>query len=309
MRVRKVNSNDVKIHDSVQVKLKTAGNTSVVQFTAGNNKTCTVRNLSKDTYLDTRTGEVKQKKKSESRYQSPKSVRKSINRLMDLIRCNATDPAKCKWLTITYEEVMTDGKQAFLDAKLFLRKLKRYLAKQIELASGQKSFQYITIAEPQGESHGNSWHLHILLIFDDTAPFIENDTIAELWSHGITSTHKVFDGDGLALYFKVYLSDIEYEDDNADEEENTDKPATVEKIVDGVTKQFIKGERLKYYPAGMNLYSSSRGMKKPVVEELTNKEAMARVGDAKLVYRETYSIGADNKGNLVDKRYYYTKKR
>ena len=47
----------------------------------------------------------------------------------------------------------------------------------------------------------------------------------------------------------------------------TDKPATVEKLVDGVTKQFIKGERLKYYPRGMNLYSSSRGMKKPVVEE------------------------------------------
>lgn len=105
---------------------KTAGNTSVVQFTAGNNKTCTVRNLSKDTYLDTRTGEVKQKKKSESRYQSPKSVRKSINRLTDLMRCNAIDSAKCKWITVTYENVMTDGKQAFLDAKLFLRKLKRY---------------------------------------------------------------------------------------------------------------------------------------------------------------------------------------
>lgn len=122
---------------------------------------------------------------------------------------------------------MTDGKQAFLDAKLFLRKLKRYLAKQIDCTVSQKSFQYITIAEPQGENHGNSWHLHILLIFADTAPFIENDTIAELWSHGITSTHKVFDGDGLALYFKVYLSDIEYEDANADVEDNTDKPATV----------------------------------------------------------------------------------
>lgn len=307
MRVRRMNSDDVKVCDSVQVKLKTAGNTSVIQFTAGNNKSCPVRNLSKDSYLDTKTGEVKQKKKSESRYQSPKSVRKSINRLMDLIRCNATDPAKCKWITVTYEEVMTDGKQAFLDAKLFLRKLKRLLAKQIDCTAGQKSFQYITIAEPQGENHGNSWHLHILLIFEDTAPFIENDTIAEIWSHGITFTHKVFDGDGLALYFKVYLSDIEYEDANVDDEEKTNKPASVEKIVDGVSKQFLKGERLKYYPRGMNLYSSSRGIKKPVVEELTNKEAMARVGDAKLVYRETYSIGADKKGNLVDKRYYKKK--
>lgn len=307
MRIRKVNSVDVKLHDLTKVKLKTAGNTSVVQFTAGNNKTCTVRNLSKDTYLDVRTGEVKQKKKSESRYQSPKSVRKSINHLMDLIRCNATEPAKCKWITVTYEEVMTDGKQAFLDVKLFLRKLKRYLAKQIDITAGQQSFNYITIAEPQGERHGNSWHMHILLIFEDIAPFIENEMISELWSHGITSAHKVFDADGLALYFKVYLSDIEYEDDNADEEENAGKTATVEKMVDGGAKQFIKGERLRYYPAGMNLYSSSRGMKKPVVEEMTNKEAMARVGDAKLVYRETYSIGDDKKGNLVDKRYYKKK--
>ena len=49
MRVRKMNQVDVKLHDLTKVKLKTAGNTSVAQFTAGNNKTCTVRNLSKDT--------------------------------------------------------------------------------------------------------------------------------------------------------------------------------------------------------------------------------------------------------------------
>lgn len=180
MRVRKVNPDDVKVCDSAKVKLKTPGNTQVVQFTAGVNKSCPVRNLSKDTYLDKKTGEVKQKRKSENRYQSPKSVRKSMNRLMDLIRCNVTDPAKCKWITVTYKDVMTDGKQAFLDAKLFLRKLKRYLVKQKELNSGQKSFKYITVAEPQGETHGNSWHLHILLIFDDTAPFIANETIMEL---------------------------------------------------------------------------------------------------------------------------------
>lgn len=78
MRVRKVNSNDIKIHDSTKVKLKTAGNTSVVQFTAGNNKTCSVVNLSKDTYLDKKTGEVKQKKKSESRYQSQRVCEKAL---------------------------------------------------------------------------------------------------------------------------------------------------------------------------------------------------------------------------------------
>ena len=305
MRIKKIDSDTVKLCETTKVKLKTAGNTRVVQFTAGNNKSCPVQNLSKETYLDKKTGEIKQKKISENRYQSPKSARKSINRLGDLIRCNATDPAKCKWLTVTYKDVMTDGKQAFQDAKQFLRKLKRYLAKQNNLTTGQKLFKYITVAEPQGEQHGNSWHLHIMLIFDDTAPFIENETIAGLWGHGITSTHKVFDGDGLALYFKAHLSDVEYEDESTESDKK--KPETVEKTVDGVSKQIIKGERLKYYPAGMNLYSSSRGMKKPVVEEMTNAEAMERVGDSELVYRETYAIGDKDKGNLIDKRYYKKK--
>ncbi|MBR4085730.1 MAG: hypothetical protein IKK33_15755, partial [Lachnospiraceae bacterium] len=49
---KKVSKDSVKLCETTQVKLKTAGNTQVVQFTAGN------------------------------RYQSPKSVRKSLNRLM-----------------------------------------------------------------------------------------------------------------------------------------------------------------------------------------------------------------------------------
>lgn len=306
MRVRRINSKTIKIHNRTIVKVKTTGNTQVVQFVAGNNKKCSVINLSKDTYCNKKTGEIKKKNISESRYQSPKGVRKSINRLMDLIRCNATDSAKCKWITITYAEPMTDGKKAFLDAKLFLRKLERYLAKQIGLTAGQKNFKYITVAEPQGESNGNSWHLHILLIFDVIAPFIENSVLAELWGYGITYTNKVFDGDGLALYFKVHLSDVEYEDNN-DDTDDADKTATVEKMVDSVLKQFIKGERLKYYPRGMNLYSSSRGMKKPMIEEMTNAEAMEVVAGSELVYRETYAIGDRDNGNLVDKRYYKKK--
>lgn len=93
---------------------------------------------------------------------------------------------------------------------MFLRRLKRYLNNQTDLSDGQKTFKRITVAEPQGEKHDNSWHLHILLIFEDVAPFISNDTITGLWGYGMTDTHKVYDADGLALYFKVYLSDVEY---------------------------------------------------------------------------------------------------
>ena len=312
MRIKKVSSGAIKLHETSQVKFKTAGNIREVQFTAGNNNYCPIKNISKDKYIDKETGEVKERKKTTSRYQSPKSVRKSINRLMDLIRCNAINKTHCKWLTLTYADVMTDHKKVYEDGKMFIRRLQRYLNKSVEIFESQKKFKRITIAEPQGENHNNSWHLHILLIFDVPAPFIENDVIVKLWGQGITDTHKVYDADGLALYFKTYLSDVEYEEDDKEKEENnTDndeedntKSAIVEKIVDGESKKFIKGERLKYYPTGMPLFSASRGMERPVVEKISNKEAMERVNDCKMVYRETYVIGDEDKGNIIDKRYY-----
>ena len=108
MQIKKVNSDAIKLYETSQVKFKTAGNTREVQFTAGNNNCCPIQNISKNKYLDKQTGEIKERKKSLSRYQTPKSVRKSINRLMDLIRCNATEPSYCKWITLTYADVMTD---------------------------------------------------------------------------------------------------------------------------------------------------------------------------------------------------------
>lgn len=303
MRIKKVSSDTIKLYETSQVKFKTAGNTREVQFTAGNNNCCPIQNIAKNKYLDKQTGEIKERKKSLSRYQTPKSVRKSINRLMDLIRCNATEPTHCKWITLTYADAMTDYTNVYEDGKMFIRRLQRYVNKSEEIADSQKSFKRITVAEPQGESHDNSWHLHILLIFDVPAPYIENNVIAELWGHGITDTHKVYDADGLALYFKAYLSDLEYEGDE-NEEDMSNSPSVVVKDVNGNDKKFIKGERLKYYPTGMPLFSASRGMKRPIVENISNKEAMERVAGCKLVYRETYAIGDENRGNIIDKRYY-----
>lgn len=217
---------------------------------------------------------------------------------MDLIRCNATDPSNCKWLTLTYSDVMTDHTKVYEDGKMFIRRLQRYLNNQTELSVGQKAFKRITVAEPQGEKHYNSWHLHILLIFNDIAPFISNEAITQLWGHGITDTHKVYDANGLALYFKVYLSDIEYIEGDEDFD-------AVDKEVNGETKQFIKGGRLKLYPTRMPLFSASRGMKRPVVEKISNKEAMDSVSDCRLVYRESFLIGDENKKvNIIDKRFY-----
>ena len=155
MRIKKVSSDTIKLYETSQVKFKIAEehqrieskfNSLEVQFTAGNNNHCPIQNISK---------------KALSRYQTPKSVRKSINRLMDLIRCNATEPSYCKWITLTYADVMTDHTKVYEDGKMFIRRLQRYLNKSEEIADSQKSFKRITVAELQGESHDNSWYLHL----------------------------------------------------------------------------------------------------------------------------------------------------
>ena len=94
--------------------------------------------------MDLSIGEVKKRRHSENRFQSPKSVRKSINSLMDLIRCNATSPANCKWITLTYREEMTDCKRVFKDNKAFLRKLRSYLRKQ-KMSESKSNFKFIAV--------------------------------------------------------------------------------------------------------------------------------------------------------------------
>ena len=62
MRIKKVNSDAIKLYDNTQVKLKTAGNIREVQFVAGNNNFCPIQNISKDKYIDKATGEIKERK-------------------------------------------------------------------------------------------------------------------------------------------------------------------------------------------------------------------------------------------------------
>lgn len=91
-----------------------------IQYLSGFNKKCRIRNLSKNTYIDLKTGTIKTRKHNKNRSQSPKSFRKSINRLTDLIRSNIIVPANCKWLTLTYSTPMTDGKKIYYDGKMVL---------------------------------------------------------------------------------------------------------------------------------------------------------------------------------------------
>ena len=119
-KIKSINSNQLYIAQNAEVSLKLAGNTAQVTFTAGKHKKCPIKNLSKDEFVDLSTGEIKKRNHSKNRFQSPKSVRKSINSLVDLTRCNVSNPANCKWITLTYQEQMTDSKKVFRNKHTFL---------------------------------------------------------------------------------------------------------------------------------------------------------------------------------------------
>lgn len=55
------------------------------------------------------------------------------------------------------------------------------------------------------------------------------EKMAGLWGYGMTDTHKVNDADGLALYFKAYLSDVEF---IVEEGEDVSGVKSVKKMVD-----------------------------------------------------------------------------
>ena len=71
-----------------------------------------------------------------------------------------------------HADAMTDHEKVYETGKMFLRRLQQYLNNQSDFLACQKAFKRITVAEPQGEKHNNSWHLHILLIFEDVDTFI-----------------------------------------------------------------------------------------------------------------------------------------
>jgi hypothetical protein len=239
-------------------------------------------------YVKLSDGSVHDIKHAETRKDNIKSVRETIGRLRDIINTNCVDPNSVKWLTLTYADNMTDTERLAKDFKDFIRKLR----------ADYKGFEYIAVAEPQGRG---AWHMHVILIFDKKAPFIDNETIwKKYWrERGFTKTKAVDKNcDNLGAYFSVYLTDIKLED--IPENTEIEDPEVIQRTIDGEKKNVVKGGRLHMYPTGFNFYRCSRGIKKPEVSEMTLAEAEELTKDYAEVYSTAYTLEDEKSGyNLV----------
>ena len=260
-----------------------------------------VRRIDADHYEDLRTGEVKEYTHIENRGQDLQGVARSLGRLRDLLNTNIVDVSHCRWVTLTYAENMRDPKRLYADFKEFNRRMRKRVG----------NYEYITAAEPQGRG---AWHLHVVMLFPDRAPFIPNEDVSAAWRQGFVKIKRLDDVDNVGAYLTCYLGDMELNEALA-------AGVPLHELVKGfdgklleledesgekVEKCFIKGARLRFYPPDFNLYRFSRGCKKPEVLTVSEKWAKEKVSAATLTFEKTLCLTdteADWK-HVLNYRYY-----
>ena len=268
-----INKNEINLTKESfnKATVTTCGNVIEVKNTTAKSQ-CQIKNLDKHTYALIKTGEIKNKKQNVKRIDNMRTIKKSQQQLRHLINSNMTEPERAIW-TLTYAENMRNTKQAYDDFRKFIKRLRYRHGKKIE---------YIAAIEPQERG---AWHFHVLLFFPEKAPFIENDTMEQIWGNGFTKTKDVNeDCDNFGAYLSAYLSNAEMTDAESKE------------------KKYVKGSRLHFYPIGMKLFRCSKGIKSPIIEKMEENKLAELVASKNLeqTFERCYRIRFEKETNDVD---------
>jgi hypothetical protein len=237
----------------------------------------TVR-VSRDEYMDTRTGEVRAMTKNDTKQRD--NIRAAFRALCGLIRANfeaGEGNDRQVFVTLTYAENMTDRQRLMDDWERWWRKLTKH-------CKGQ-TLDYITVAEPQGRG---AWHLHAMIRSDEPL-FIPHEMVSEWWGQGKAATSiERLKTDDVGRYYVAYFTALDGEH----------KPGNT-------SKSAVKGGRLHLYPVGMRLYRCSRGIVRPETVEMTYGEILDRWGlpDYRTAYRV---VGPEGEVLQAIQREHYT---
>ena len=278
------------IPDYKRVKVKQMKHiVEVVSIQTVSNGLNKIQKLSKHEYMVKDTGEVLKYKLSENRGQNIAGLKKSFQKIRDLINNNFTGQGNELHVTLTYAENMQDTKRLYKD---FVKFWKRYQYKY------GKDCDYLTVVEPQGRG---AWHCHLLLRQNDVEKlYIPSDEMASLWGHGFVKIKSLKDVDNIGAYLSAYLTDVELTKETLPLAVMEQKEIK-EVEVDGQLKRFIKGGRLHMYPPGMNLYRKSKGIVFPEVQQMRYGEIKKIVGNATPNYSTTVTIQDDETEKVLNR--------
>ena len=296
MIIEKLEENNRPLkHERVHVKKM--GNIIEIIYNTSRTGRKSIKVLDNDrkSYVVFSSGEVKKFKRTNNRAENMINVSQSLKRLREIINTNIRDVKKCSWITLTYRENMKDSARLYDDFRKFKMRLDYYLE-----VNGLPKYEYIVAMEPQARG---AWHAHLILIFNEKAPYVANNVLAEIWKQGFVKIKAFKNTDNIGLYFGAYLGDIDLiEEIQAKgfpkkgvikEVEYTDENGKKSK------KHILKGARLKMYPVGFRLYRTSRGIKHPVIYKCTEKEAMKQVDGAPLKYEKTIQLKTEG-GKIIN---------
>lgn len=295
-------ASDKVIGDEMLVSVKEMNHIYEICYLEHRNSKSNILKLDKDNYMIIDTGEVKECNHIENRSESKMQVSQSLKRLRDYINTNVSDVSKCKWITLTYKENMTDTKRLYKDYEKFIKRF-RYKYGQ---------FEYIVACEPQGRG---AWHCHCIFIFNDKAPFIPNKEVEKLWGLGFTKTNKMTDIDNIGAYLTAYLGDMEL--DSCIENKISYDTRDIKEVKEianvplKVPKKFVKGGRLCMYPPGFNIYRISKGIKKPEKKYYSYQVIKEKAGLRLPTYSKAIRL-SDTENNFTNKiiyEYYNTKRK
>ena len=255
------------IPDDEIVKVKRMNHIVEVKHIQRPTKAGTVRKISKNEYVDIKTGEIKECKNSDVK-DDLRSLKRTMKNMRELINNNFTGAKNEKFITLTYAKNMTDTEQLYTDFKVFVKSLRRKYG----------SIDYVSAVEPQARG---AWHCHVLMKFNDYEEiFIDNNSvIAKLWGHGYTFTEGLEQVDNVGAYLSAYLSNLPVDSEDVDKHD----------------KKYVKGARLSMYPSGMNIYRCSRGIKKPTVQTMTYSELKKLVSNKNADFQSRVLIVDDGR--------------
>ena len=269
------------------MKVKKTGNIYEISTAVFSSFGSATIKINKDEYIDVKTGEVKSFNHHDKRIEDIKEVARSIARGRDLINANCDNPARIRWITLTYAENMTDPVRLYKDFERFVKRCRRRWG----------HFEYITCAEPQRRG---AWHLHCIFIFDGEAPFMANNEVADKWGQGFVSVKAVDNCDNLGAYLSAYLGNAVIDYREGDEH--------CYQIIelDGQKKSVIKGARMHYYPAQFHIFRHSKGIKEPEISYTSYEQAKKMVCSAKQTFTKETVIDTDDFSTVIQYEYYNT---
>lgn len=258
---QKLEGRYLKVENDVQVRYTQTG--SIIRYSVQSfrNRDNYIKLLSDRQYMDTRTGEVKDRKFiAKTRWDNIKNIRKSMQDGRDVINANVHDLARTVWVTFTYAENMQDEKKLYRDWDNFNRAYRKIVG----------NYEYIIAVEPQKRG---AWHIHAFLIFDHEV-MLDYRRIIHTWGKGRVEVQYMYgDVDNLGAYLSAYLCNLDlnekaqtlgYHDLNVVACERTGK-------------MYEKGQRLGMYPKGMKIFRRSKGVVKPETEWVEVVEAEKRI--------------------------------